>query len=1198
MKKGKTLASLICSVMLSLSLIVGATFALFTSESKVNIAVTSGKVAITASIDNMVAYSGVENEDLSVTYNKREDGSFVNGGTVDAQAGEITLDKIAPMDKVTFDVVVDNTSDIVTKYQTKITFDQNFAQNDADLFEALVIKVGSGCVKTATDATTNWYALQPGVDVVVPVSIELPKEVGNELQNKTIKLVCTVSAVQSNAYTADPVAPGETAKEFIEINSVQDLKDFRDAVNSDAQFQGKAAKNANVQLAANIDLANEAWTPIGPNADAANKFSGTFDGKGYKISNLKVEQGAAYHAAGLFGALNGTLKNLTIENATISSLSSGSATDNGTAVVAGSIYNKGTIENVHVINATVSGNRYVGGISGYTYGSVVNCSVTDVTITATPDNLSGSYDNGDKVGGIAGYFASENVYSVSGNTVTNLTLKGYRDLGAVVGCAAGAQFVKENVVNGATITGDQETGFYGAKDFNANAIVGRITKGTLDNSNTFSNVDIITGKQPSIINNDTQALRNAINAAQANDIIYVSGTFNVDYVITIDNKQISIVGMGATKFVKTGGSHLFNVANGSQVTFQNLTLDGAGLAREGIYVRNNATVTLVDCSIKNTGGLDICVDEASDATHGKNTTSTVNLINSDVEDVAICASPVTSVAATQDTFVNFNYDADTSVGYIEKQGINLKPENISINGNNQGGNGFYVDSADKMANLINKATKSLNVYLLNDVEGNVMVEQKEGVDVVIDGLGVEFDGSIEINGHSRGDGQEKLAITNVNFVSDSKVDFIHQNSADGGANSKRYPHNVTISNCSFTAINNAEVFAIRWRQGYNLTVENCTAKGLYSFMWATGGSGISIDGLKIEDGKNGISVGTSTPVTIANVVASVNGDYGYGIRFDAAGAYALTVENCDITASAPILMRKATGAATLTLVGNNVLTVANNNTYQIIVTGTDFDAGVAMGKPGTSYVINGGDGYSIFAPTATAAKDQSALNSAISSNQPEIAINSGTYAMPSMGGKNVSVSGTGKPEDTVLTVGGEVEGSGSKIVFENLTVKYATNSTYKGMVRTPDITYKDCIIEGQIFLYGDKVKFENCTFKTTDKDNYNVWTYGAANVEFVECTFESAGKSVLIYHESTGSNVTFTKCTFKASAPVDGKAAIEIDSSLCKNGATSNVVINQCTQEGFANGNVSGNPLWNEKKDAPNAKVTVDGNVVYQGANA
>ena len=49
--KRNVLVSAILAIMLCVSLIAGATFALFTSESKVNIAVTSGKVSVVANID-------------------------------------------------------------------------------------------------------------------------------------------------------------------------------------------------------------------------------------------------------------------------------------------------------------------------------------------------------------------------------------------------------------------------------------------------------------------------------------------------------------------------------------------------------------------------------------------------------------------------------------------------------------------------------------------------------------------------------------------------------------------------------------------------------------------------------------------------------------------------------------------------------------------------------------------------------------------------------------------------------------------------------------------------------------------------------------------------------------------------------------------------------------------------------------------
>ena len=51
MKKKNIIISSFATIALCLSLLMGSTFALFTSESKVNIAVTSGKVSVVANID-------------------------------------------------------------------------------------------------------------------------------------------------------------------------------------------------------------------------------------------------------------------------------------------------------------------------------------------------------------------------------------------------------------------------------------------------------------------------------------------------------------------------------------------------------------------------------------------------------------------------------------------------------------------------------------------------------------------------------------------------------------------------------------------------------------------------------------------------------------------------------------------------------------------------------------------------------------------------------------------------------------------------------------------------------------------------------------------------------------------------------------------------------------------------------------------
>ena len=126
---------------------------------------------------------------------------------------------------------------------------------------------------------------------------------------------------------------------------------------------GETFEDKTIILMNDIDLDNRLWTPIGPNADAKEKFQGTFDGNGKVIRNLKINQEAAYKAAGLFGALNGIVKDLVIDGAEIASISEAgsSGTSNGIAVLAGSLYPSGRVENVKISNFSVSGNRYVGG---------------------------------------------------------------------------------------------------------------------------------------------------------------------------------------------------------------------------------------------------------------------------------------------------------------------------------------------------------------------------------------------------------------------------------------------------------------------------------------------------------------------------------------------------------------------------------------------------------------------------------------------------------------------------------------------------------------------------------------------------------------------------------------------------------------------------------------------------------------------
>lgn len=181
---------------------------------------------------------------------------------------------------------------------------------------------------------------------------------------------------------------------------------------------------------------------------------------------------------------------------------------------------------------------------------------------------------------------------------------------------------------------------------------------------------------------------------------------------------------------------------------------------------------------------------------------------------------------------------------------------------------------------------------------------------------------------------------------------------------------------------------------------------------------------------------------------------------------------------------------------------------------------------------------------------------------------------------------------------------GAKITFEGVTFDYKTNGNYIGIQHADTLVYNNCTINGQVFLYATNETFNGCTFKQTSAGAYNVWTYGAKNVEFNKCVFNCVGKSVLLYNEgaNTGTDLTVTDTTFNASASVEGKAAIEIDTSLM--GGQSKITVDKATADktkGFANGSNSGNTLWNDKKQTAetnqNTTVIVNGETVFEPAN-
>ena len=192
------------AIALCMSVIAGATFALFTSDSSVNIAITSGNVEVTATASALKVYSpkavnetGIADADNAVDANG---GRFVNGGTATLTGSELKLDNMTPGDKVNFNIKVENKSTVTVKYRTRI-----YCGEDNGLYAGLKFSITNGTETYESMAITDWATLTPDVREVADLAceVELPVDAGNEYKNKSCKLVYQVEAVQGNAETAN-----------------------------------------------------------------------------------------------------------------------------------------------------------------------------------------------------------------------------------------------------------------------------------------------------------------------------------------------------------------------------------------------------------------------------------------------------------------------------------------------------------------------------------------------------------------------------------------------------------------------------------------------------------------------------------------------------------------------------------------------------------------------------------------------------------------------------------------------------------------------------------------------------------------------------------------------------------------------------------------------------------------------------------
>ena len=907
-KKNKVLATSVATIALCASLVAGGTYALFTSESEVNIAVTSGTVDVRATAGALTLYSNNE---------KQTGNAFANGGTATKVENEISIDRMTPMDSVNFDVKIENYSDVKVQYRTVIK-----AVDDTGLFEALDVtftennesQTFAGGIAYADWATLDAGDNNPNTpeDVsTINVNIEFPNgDNQNVYQGKSCKLAVVVEAVQANADVVNPIT---YENGIYYVNSEEGMMLMKGIIDSNPHGEGR---ELNFKLTANMDMTGYDWNV--PNAGFTN-----IDGDNYTVSNLvcgQTERGWSGFL-GYFGG--GTLKNITLENVT--------AIGSQAGVIAGHA-DGGWIENVTIKGAnTVAYEENavetwggVGALLGVsTEGLKANSNITvasGATISVAYNDIltESAYANEYAfIKDISAYVTNNGTISTTGKwwitvatvaefrealassnevniyladgtyndvlTATNKTINIKGGTGAVIGITRIASRYHDHLsLQGCTVTLEGVSVNF-ADGCNYAAFINNPTMTYIDC--TIKGQFYIYGDTNFIgctFDNDDEAAKSAMRY-----------TYIYDGDVLVDDCDFYTQGHALIMFKDQGVDHMLTVKDSR---FHG----GAGRTAYAVANQNTAAIEI-------------------DGSCGAN--YTLNLEGNNTFDEGF--SGLWRIKAMKDgltTKVNGTpYTGGTDTVYVD--GVKYyKDANRNVYAYD--GEFLLVNTATELQTLLNLG--KTQIKLAKDIVGNVTVTQSAGVEITIEGNNKNYAGVILVDGKSATYTTAGLAISNLKFVADSI-------SADAcirlgdGTNATRYTCNVTVSNCTFDV--NGAVGVKSYTGGdKNLTITGCTATAnAHSLVQAKGIDGILVQGCFVYS-KNGMNFNNSTNVTVDNCTADVK---GYAVRFGessggvgAAETYEIknsTLKSACEDGDAVIILRGTADYATLTIT-NTTLT--------------------------------------------------------------------------------------------------------------------------------------------------------------------------------------------------------------------------------------------------------------------------------------
>ncbi len=296
------------------------------------------------------------------------------------------------------------------------------------------------------------------------------------------------------------------------ISDLNYLKAMRDNVNYGGSINDVPAAEASYELIDNIDLGGNdgtQWIPIGTDGKgktsaSEKKFTGTFEGNGFTISNLNITCGItgtsgtigyldadnSYYEAGLFGHVeDAAIKNLTLENVTImnsmvnlANVKTERRGNQGTGSLIGHATGDLTLENITITGDVKIDAMYkVGGVLGAhqsgnpsTYENII-INVSDESYIHSSDAAYGDTNN---LGGVVGFVTgttltlsncSSDIHLITGWTVGGL-------VGGFAGSGNTLTIQSSQVYS--TFTNEDHNGDYGGFAYPDGGFLGMATSGT------------------------------------------------------------------------------------------------------------------------------------------------------------------------------------------------------------------------------------------------------------------------------------------------------------------------------------------------------------------------------------------------------------------------------------------------------------------------------------------------------------------------------------------------------------------------------------------------------------------------------------------------------------------------------------------------------------------------------------------------